>query len=373
MKIGFDAKRAFLNQTGLGNYCRSFIDLLAESDKKIFLILYSPKNSKYSKSLRNNISTRFPSNIFGIFNGIFWRSIFVSTKIKADRLDFFVGMSHELPYFLPDNVKKIVVIHDLIFEKHPDFFPKIDRFFYSFKTKRACRIADKIIAVGEQTKADLMDIYTISPEKISVIPPAINSIFWEKQKNILENYLNEKYFLYVGALSERKNFDRLIAGFAKFSEKNKEIKLFVVGRKLPGEADFYKKIKNMVAEKNLTDRVRFFENEPTENLPAFYQNAVALVFPSRAEGFGMPIAEALASKTAVICNDLPVFREVAGNDGAIFTDVENSELLHESLILIYENNDLRNKIIENGHRFVIKFSEKNIQKSILNFFFDSSY
>src|SRR5690606_28130606 len=168
MNIGFDAKRAFLNRTGLGNYSRSIISGLSRyfSDHRYYL--YSPKIPENTfidtQHTSDNILLRRP--VFPFLKSV-WRSRFVCRQIKKDKLDIYHGLSHELPWGIQKTgARSVVTIHDLIFFRFPEYYKLADRKIYEAKFEYSCRQADRIIAVSKQTKSDLINYLDVTPDKI---------------------------------------------------------------------------------------------------------------------------------------------------------------------------------------------------------------
>ncbi|MBP6387304.1 MAG: glycosyltransferase family 4 protein, partial [Pseudarcicella sp.] len=210
-KIGFDAKRAFNNGTGLGNYSRFIIKALLEMAGSFDYFAFTPKvNPKFNFFLsEKNLQTRLPQ--ISEFKFL-WRSYFIVKELKKEGIDLFHGLSNELPYGLKkNNIKSVVTIHDLIFLHFPNHYPFIDRIIYRFKFKYAAQQADKVIAVSEQTKKDLVRFYDIAPSKIAVIYQDCDEAFKKiiPAQSILktkEKYgIRQEYILCVGSIIERKN------------------------------------------------------------------------------------------------------------------------------------------------------------------------
>lgn len=371
MKIGFDAKRLFFNSTGLGNHNRRFVEaLLGQAE----VVLFSPKSA--SKSLFFNqfeaekARIVAPSGLFRIFGGAVWRTFFLQNEIEKAGLDAFVGLSSELPFGIRRlrKVRKIVVVHDLIFLRFPKFYPPLDRFFYLQKTKFACRVADQIVAVSEQTRDDLILFLNIEPSKITVIPPAIEPIFYEKaiEKVPAPRLLERPFLLSIGSITERKNLLATVSAFEKISREF-AVDLVVIGSSDSKNAAFLAKIKAFLAEKSIADRVHFFEKVPTEALPAWFAEAKIFVYPSLFEGFGMPLAEALFSRTPVISTDAKWAREAAG-DGAIFIDPTDEKALAEAMRQVLSDPVLAENLAEKGFRHVQKFRAEPVAEQIRRLF-----
>ncbi len=173
MKIGFDAKRAFSNLTGLGNYSRSVINSISSIIPTSEIYLFNPnkKNIIFHPS-QKNIKIVQPNKFI---NRKYWRLKGLNKEINSLNIDIYHGLSNELPIGL--KTKSIVTIHDLLFLKYPNFYNFIDRKIYAFKSKMACNKADKIIATSLQTKKDIVKYFNIDSEKITVIYQSCHNDF----------------------------------------------------------------------------------------------------------------------------------------------------------------------------------------------------
>ena len=155
MRIGFDAKRAAQNKTGLGNYSRFVIEGLSRfyPDNQYLLYIPNPKRSHLLGDLkqRNNCTIKYPNNTIWRKLSFIWRVVSIKKQLQKDQIDICHGLSNELPIGIKKlkNIKSIVTIHDLIFLRYPEFYKRIDRKIYAFKFKKACRVADSRIAVSE--------------------------------------------------------------------------------------------------------------------------------------------------------------------------------------------------------------------------------
>ncbi|MCL4382529.1 MAG: glycosyltransferase family 4 protein [Patescibacteria group bacterium] len=179
-----------------------------------------------------------------------------------------------------------------------------------------------------------------------------------KQPNIIPNtkyqILNTKYFLYVGNAYPHKNLERLLEAIASIKYSVLGIKLILVG----GEDHFYKQLKKKVEVMGLTESVSFYGPAKREELTSLYQKALALVFPSLMEGFGLPGLEAMASSCLVVCSDIPVFREIYG-EGALYFDPQNPKDIAEKLKMVCSNvlkQQNKEEMIRKGQEQVKKYS-----------------
>src|SRR5574344_1465686 len=306
LKIGFDAKRALTNTRGLGNYSRNLIDGLISYYPENEYFLYS-KNANtgdclvWQDSVKANAHIVNPPSSLKLVQA-YWRSFGITKNIKADNLDIYHALSHEIPYQLTNRkTKYVVTIHDLIFTYFKQNFSSIDRRIYFSKIKYSCQKADQIIAISQQTKNDLIDILHVPDEKVNVLYQSCSPLFYnesseEKKSFVRQKYnLPEKYLLFVGALVGHKNIAKTIESLAYLPE-NKRLPLIIVGK----TTKYKELLVSLINKEKLSEKVKFIEYVDTVDMPSVYQMAKILVWPSLYEGFGIPIIEALFSKLPVI-------------------------------------------------------------------------
>ncbi len=361
MRIGFDGKRFFHNNTGLGNYSRSLIKVLSDNLPKNEYILYNPKKSgKYNlKNYKKSVIEVLPEKYLLKKMKSLWRLYFVSNKIKKQNLAIYHGLSGEIPLGLPNKIKKVVTIHDLIFIRYPNLYSYFDRKIHFLKFKYAAKYSDIIVAISQQTKNDIISFLDISEDKIKVIYQGCNSVFKQKFseieiKNTIKKYnLPEDYILNVGTIEKRKN---LLIILKSITNTNKN--LVVIGKKTA----YFNEIWNYILSNNLENQVFFLKNLSLEEMAIIYQKATLFIYPSIFEGFGIPIIEALYSKTPVITSTGSCFSE-AGGSHSIYINPENSEEVREAIDLLFNNPSKRNEMQERGFEFVQKFNDENIAKN----------
>jgi glycosyltransferase involved in cell wall biosynthesis len=366
MRIGLDAKRAFHNSRGLGNYSRNLIKGLdLYGDDIDSLLCYGPKPNKKFFNVNNNLSEKVkvisPQGLSSYLPAL-WRSLFLAERADHDAIDIYHGLSHELPFGIEKyKYKKVVTIHDLTFYKYPEFFNFIDRQIYLQKYRYSCEVADKIIAIGEQTKKDLIECFHLAPEKIEVIYQSVHPRFFIEE-NHAHKFEDEPYILYVGALDKHKNLQGLIAGFKKAHEQMKE-KLLIITRG-GSEHDFIKK----TLSSKLGAHIKVLTNVDNNSIAPYLAKASAVIFPSFHEGFGLPVMESFATKTPVALSDISVFHEVAGSLGSYF-DPQNPEQIAAAIleaVSYKENIEYKAKLFARAQ----DFSLENCSHILLRFYRD---
>lgn len=367
MRIGFDAKRAFYNFTGLGNYSRNVIRQLANLYPGNSYILYNPGNSYVVENFPpENCVIVHPETIFyNIFPSI-WRSMGLPEILRRERTDIFHGLSNELPFGIGSiNIKKVVTIHDLIFFRYPSNYKFVDREIYKKKFAYSSRVADVVIATSEQTKHDIHYFFGIDNSRIEVIYQDCSPVYHKETLTEFRESVRKKYFLpreymlYVGTIEERKNLLSILKAIQKF-EIN--IPLVIVGK----ETEYMKKVRNYIADNNLLN-IYFLNGIPENDLHAIYSSSLLFIYPSVFEGFGIPVLEALNSGTPVITSRGSCLEETGGK-AAIYIDPYNIEELGSSILEVLDNAELRKDMISKGKEHALLFRSERTTKQLFELY-----
>lgn len=372
MKIGFDAKRAFNNKSGLGNYARNLIRNIIRTNPYEDYFLFTSESGRYKLQdfleKKSNIHIIEPHGFWAKEFPGWWRSYGITKNSNHLQLDIYHGLSNEIPLNSDRmKAKKIVTVHDLIFMRYPEFYNAADRKMYTVKTKKSCALADAIVAVSEQTKSDLIELLDVPKEKIHVIYQSCDESFFQTQDYTTndhspEKLLPEEYILYVGTIEQRKNLLALVKAIHEL-DKTMKATLVVVGK----ETTYAKEVSAYVEKYGLEKRVIFMKSINNALMPLIYKKAKAFIYPSLYEGFGIPILEALASKVPVITSRGGCFPEAAG-PGSIFVDPDNAEELADAIKLVLSNESKRQEMIATGYAYAQQFTPEICANNMFNLY-----
>lgn len=377
MNIGFDAKRAYHNGTGLGHYSRTLLRSLAEYYPEHHYYLFNPKKSDRfsldSPALHEVLPQTFPSTLFRSA----WRSSWVKKDLQRLQISLYHGLSHEIPIGLPKTgIRSVVTIHDLIHERYPEQYNAIDVKIYNKKFRYSCTHADRVIAISEQTKNDIIAYYKIPATKIRVCYQSCNPAFGlpvsDAEKVRVRNLYNlpDRFFLYVGSIIERKNLLNICK--AVFLLRNElDIPVIVIG----DGGKYKQQVKDYVRQNGLEKKVIFLSEhsvarsstafQTAADFPAIYQLAIAMIYPSFFEGFGIPVLEALWSKLPVITSNTSCLPE-AGGDGAYYVNPASTEEIAGGMKKIYSDPQLRGEMIDKGWRHAQKFTQDKCAAAVMD-------
>ena len=370
MKIAYDAKRAFLNNSGLGNYARTLIKSVNQyypSNKYTLFTTRKEENDFYKFiAEQKNIFIQQPQSFIDKKLQSRWRSFEITELLNNQEIDLYHGLSNELPINIKKfKGKKIVTIHDLIFLRHPQLYSFLDCKIYNKKFRAAFEIADVIIAISEETKSDIEKYYSIPENKIKVIYQSCDELFYKRPTEanisevIIKHQLPETFLLYVGTIEERKNLLILI----KSLTYTKDIPLVIVGKR----KKYFKKVMDYIHQHKLENRIFFLENVSNSDLPIIFRLATVFILPSLLEGFGIPIIEALISKTPVITTKGGCFPE-AGGPHSIYVNPNDEKELAENINYLINSESTRKTIAEKGFAYAEKFHPKNISSQLISLY-----
>jgi len=368
MHIAIDALEAGLeNKVGMGNYADNLIRALAAIDSRNNYSLYvkRPLQTEFTVERENFHYRQLNSPLIRTF----WTQCRIPMEVLLNRPDILhMPTGQKIPFFHP--CKTVVTIFDLAYLNFPDYFQKSVKWRLQKFSEHALRNADKIIAISESTKKDILWAYDINEKLIEVVYFGVEDKFRPLKSKLEINEIKKKldirfpYILFAGVLQPRKNIPRLIRAFKKIIESyNQDLQLVIAGNK----GWMYEQIFQTVKQCNIGERVVFTGYVQKQELIYLMNGAEIFVLPSLYEGFGMPILEAMACGTAVVCSNTSSMPEVAGN-AAVLCDPYSEEDIAKSIIQLLANEQLRRKLIARGLERAKGFSWGKSAKQTLNIY-----
>lgn len=369
-RIGYDAKRIVRNATGLGNYCRTLVnDLAAVVPPDWQLRLYAPDpgrdDLRQQVPERPNLTYVFPPR--GGLRGAFWRIGPIVNDLRRDGVGLYHGLTGELPRGIRrTGIKTVVTIHDLIFLRHPEYYKWIDTKIYAWKFRNACREADRIIAISECTKRDIMEFGGVDEDRIDVIYQSCSPRFADEASPQLVAEVRGRYdlpgrfMLTVGTIEERKNVLLAVRALPHLPD---DVHLVAVGRSTP----YSQRVLQTAANDGVAHRVHFLHGVPDADLQALYQMAEVFVYPSRYEGFGIPIIEAIHSGLPVVAATGSCLEEAGGPD-SLYVSPDAPEALATAVSRLLRGVPGRDERISRSRDYVRRFEGTDVAGQVLEIY-----
>jgi glycosyltransferase involved in cell wall biosynthesis len=367
--IAYDAKRAFLNQRGLGNYSRTLLAQLKRYYGHNRYILCTPEDRHLYPWLSEAPFEKItPQGLWQIAPSV-WRRYGITPALKHQHIDLYHGLSQELPKGIERlGCKTIVTMHDAIFMRYPELYSATYRASFIRRNQSACERADCIIAISEQTKRDFISFFGVPENRIRVVYQGCNDIYWQdlapqQLSAVSARYqLPGSYVLSVGALEERKNHVRLIQAIAA---AHIDLPVVIVGRGNERQAQLLRE-----TAKRYGVSLQLIENARTEDLPAIYRRASVFVYPSLFEGFGIPILEAARCQTPIVTSAGTCFEEIAG-EGALYVSPTDEQAIGQAIRDVLEHSEETSQRVLTALNNTEKFRAENITHNLMQTYYET--
>jgi glycosyltransferase involved in cell wall biosynthesis len=385
MLIGIDASRAVVfPRTGTENYSLQLIrHLLALRGDHRYRLYVNRSPSCDLRSFGQAQDRLATCHLRVIPFPRLWTHLRLSWEMARWPPDILFVPAHVLPLIHPR--RSVVTVHDLGYLYYPQAHRPFDRWYLHWSTRYHVRAARHLIADSQATRDDLIRHYRAAPERVTVVTPGCDETFRpvtnaNRLAQIRERYgIRGDYVLHVGTIQPRKNLERLLEAFARLLVLSSRLGRVAEGVLKPRctETDgkpqlvlagkrgwLYDRIFRRVEEMGLGDRVLFTGYVPQEDLPALMSGARMLAMPSLYEGFGLPVVEAMACGTPVVCSNASSLPEVAG-DVALLVDPLNVEAWAEAMGRLLEDQALRAELIARGLQRARHFSWGRCARQVL--------
>jgi glycosyltransferase involved in cell wall biosynthesis len=373
MRIGIDYTAAARQRAGIGRYTRELVKALLTLDSPHRYTLFAatgglPREDWQAKINRLTTISRSPLTVRNLplsddWLARLWHRLRLPLPVEliTGPLDLFYSPDFVLP---PTRraTRTLLTVHDLSFLHYPEAFVPTLRRYLERVVPRSVARADHVLADSEATRADLIAHLGTAPEKVDVLYSGVDPRFGPESKAGERERLEKRYgvgdqpyILSVGTVQPRKNYTRLIRAFASLRA---EAQLLIAG----GKGWLYEEI---FAEAEEHEAVRLLGFVEDEDLPALYRNAALFAFPSLYEGFGLPVLEAMACGTPVVCSDASSLPEVAGN-AALLVDPLDIDVLTEAMARVLGDADLRQAMIARGLQQAARFTWERAARQLLD-------
>lgn len=354
---------------GVSNYSQNLLTALGRSGAKHRFTAFLNDPNFHAEGV-DLVRTLWPAHLPPI--RILWEQTALPLALSQEGADLVHGLVNVLP--LVARIPGVVTVHDLSFIHMPEKFPPAKRFYLERLCRASVARARRIIAVSRQTADDLVRSFGVKADRIEVVYNGVASHFWARpEPETMKGIGTERwtpgvhtfespadggqppladvegpFLLYVGTLEPRKNLVRLVEAFARWRRQRpaaRDIHLVLAGAK----GWYYEEIFQQVQDLGLQQMVHFPGFVPSDELPGWYRAATAFVYPSLFEGFGLPVAEAMACGTPVICSDAASLREVAG-DAALIVPAEDANAWVAALDTFFSQATLADDLRRRGLR-----------------------
>ncbi|MGD1992853.1 MAG: glycosyltransferase family 1 protein, partial [Anaerolineae bacterium] len=348
MRIGVDYTAAVRQGAGIGRYTRELVGALLALDSPHDYVLFAASGGLDSQPDDLDLGRRAHLRTVPLSDewlARLWHRarLPIPVELVTGRVDLFYSPDFVLPPTLP-GARTVLTVHDLSFLHYPDHFvPKLVRYLSRVVPRSVAR-ADRVLADSEATRADLIRLMDVAPEKVTVLYSGVDPRFrplpepGERERLTAQYGIGPRpYVLSVGTLQPRKNYLHLIRAFSQLSG---DVELVIAG----GRGWLYEEV---LAEAERRERVQVLGFVPDADLPALYRGAALFAFPSFYEGFGLPVLEAMACGVPVVCSNVSSLPEIAGQ-AALLVDPHDEVALAEAVYRGLTDEDLRKELVTQG-------------------------
>lgn len=346
MRVGIDAHSLGKRKTGNETYTLSLVKHLARLEPDgIKYTVYVGANWKLEEGIGDNTCVR--SKPIRPENPLLRIPFGFAVESRMDKLDV-LHAQYLLPHHL--RCRTILTVHDILYERFPQYFTAWDRCRMKVGVRRSCLKADHVITVSESSKRDLLDVYDLDPSRVSVTYLGPDASYRPMDRLAARERLRTRYdigedfLLYVGAIQPRKNIPRLLSAFALAKREFRlPHKLVIVGPKAWMSQSAFRALESCAVK----DDVIVTGYVPREDLPFFYNAAAVFLYVSLCEGFGLPVVEAMACGTPSITSRGSSLEEIAGH-AAVLVDPTDEQAIAAAIVKVLSDSDVRATLAKRG-------------------------
>jgi len=356
LRVGIDVAGALAPETGIGRYTRAlYRALTALEDLEMVPFCNSRRQNPSLDPGGVVINPRWPGRVLrAAWHRLHWPPV--------ERYTGSLGVFHTSDWSHPPlrAGARVTTVHDLGSLVHPQWYTDAITAHHAKQNRSTCRLSDRVIAISEFTRATFLERYSISPERVVVVPNGVDPLFAPAPSVVVSDVrqrhgLDAPYLLYVGTRERRKNLMGLVDIFARIAEDTPELRLAVVGarpwleaRAVHGSRRWSgREVEDRIRSLGLEDRVTILGAVPLADLIALYSGAELFVFPTLYEGFGLPVLEAMSCGCPVVASSLTAVPEVVGNAG-LLVDPDDVDAFAQCAKDILTDSQFRSELVSRG-------------------------
>lgn len=357
MKVCIDVSAAVHRRAGLGRYTQELVRALVAQGEHEYVAFYHQRGQAHLDppiDALPQLTTRLSVKPWRLAT-MLAHFLHVPQERQFPGVDIFHATEHLLPRLR--RLPSVFTLHDLIFRFDPSSHLPLNRIYLNLMVPRFLRQASVIVTVSECSRRDALNLYRVPAEKIRVIPEGVNEQFKPQPQEAVTRvrvkyHLPESFVLCVGTIEPRKNLPVLFKVMAARREQSQPVWPLVIAGK-PGW--LYEPILQRIADLGLQDRVHLTGFFPDDALPALYSAARVVAMPSKYEGFGLPVLEAMACGTPIVCSNTSSLPEVAG-DAALLVAPNDTRGWDEAITRVLDDDALRAQMRQRGLAHAARFT-----------------
>ena len=363
MRIGLDARDALRREHGITVLTAFLLKGLAEAGSDDEFVQYIDDYPADASEAQGIVEAPGFSSRVLPGRDIVWKQIRLPAALKQDRVAVFHSLTSTIPFRRP--CRTVVTFCDLFHEVHPEFVPPKARRKMNWAFAHAARHADRVIAISENTKRDIIHYYGTPEQMISVIYPGVNPFYrrleqTKENEAVLAGYgVTKPFLLHVGGMTENRNITGMLDALTLLKKDNVRPQLVLVGRPFWGFD-----LEALIQSQGLTDAVVHIDYASNEHLRILYNAAEVLLLPSFFEGFGIPVLEAMACGTPVVASSTSALPEAVGNAG-LLVDPREPATIADAVRQISNNATLKEDLIAKGIKRAERFTWRSTAEQTL--------
>ena len=353
MIIAIDARSLENSKTGINRYLSGLLGYWKKNKEHKFILYFKDRIPDDDSLKSDNFELKLLKNPFKFSSNFFFQHFLLPYNLKKDKADFFFSPFYLKPIYCP--VKSSIVLHDISYEAHPEWFDFKSKIILKLLSKLSAKSTDAIFTVSNFSKSEIVKYYKINPDKITVTHLGV-SIVADRHACPLQ-CVNNKFILCIGSMFSRRHIPEIIEAFEKIANKHNDYQLLIIGKNHTHPfVDINNKIKT--ANNNLGRKaIVHLDFVKEEELFAFYNSCEINIYLSDYEGFGLPVIEAQFFGKPVITSYNSSLIEIGG-DSVEFVRNNKVEEIYNSLERLISDEDYRNKLVKLGNENVKRFSWK---------------